>query len=342
MFEPKYEITPRLLAQIKQITRIISELNGSALPSVAMVELELKANSLSAYASTSIEGNPLPLTEVKKILKSQPREIRNSEREVINYNKALLDLSKKGSRGPIKFDQRFIVNAHSHIMSGLLDKFRCGKLRQEPVFVNDPKSGKPIYLPPDHGDVPGLMRELIDFVKDSEQRLDSLIVAGIYHKQFVIIHPFTDGNGRTARLTTKALLAKMGLDTFNLFSFENYYNSNVSRYFQNVGVTGNYYEIAKSVDFTEWLEYFTEGIIDELLRVEKELKTISLTPDTKLKKYHLKIIEYIKEHGFITDGDYGKLVKRAKATRNLDLKKLIDMKIIVRCGKGKSTYYKLS
>lgn len=341
MFQPKFTITPRLLENIKKIALIISDLNRCAFPRVVLMELERKANSLSAYASTSIEGNPLPLTEVKRILKTHPRQIRDSEREVLNYNKALQDLNELIRQGRVRFDRQFVLKVHSQIMSGLLDKFRCGKLRKEPVFVNDPKSRKPVYLPPDHGDVPGLMDDLVDFVKGNDGKIDPLIVSGIYHKQFVIIHPFIDGNGRTARLTTKALLAQMGLNTFNLFSFENYYNANVSRYFQRVGVSGNYYEIAAAVDFTEWLEYFTEGIIDELLRVEKELKTVSVTPETALKPYHLKIVGYIKEHGYITDADYGRLVKRAKATRNLDFKKLLDMKIIERLGKGKSTYYKL-
>ncbi len=68
-----------------------------------------------------------------------------------------------------------------------------------------------------------------------------------------------------------ALLASLGLNIFALFSFENYYNQNTSRYFRQVGVYGNYYEIAESVDFTPWLEYFSDGIIDELLRVEAEI-----------------------------------------------------------------------
>jgi len=100
----------------------------------------------------------------------------------------------------------------------------------------------------------------------------------------VIIHPFIDRNGRTARLATKVLLARMGLNTFNLFSFENYYNQNVTRYFQNVGLMGNYYDLKDDMDFTPWLEYFTDGIIDELLRVKKELEKETATPDTVLKK----------------------------------------------------------
>lgn len=169
--------------------------------------------------------------------------------------------------------------------------------------------------------------------------IDPLILAGIFHKQMVIIHPFMDGNGRTTRIATKVLLAKMGLNTFNLFSFENYYNQNVTKYFQMVGEYGDYNELEKSIDFTVWLEYFTGGLIDELLRVTKSLPEIGNTPDTRLEVHHLKILEYIKKNDFITDRNYADLTERAKATRTLDFQKLLDLGLIERIGKGRATYY---
>ena len=150
-----------------------------------------------------------------------------------------------------------------------------------------------------------------------------------------------DGNGRTARLATKVLLASMGLDTFNLFSFENYYNRNVGRYFEKVGVRNNYYDIKGKLDFTDWLEYFTDGIIDELLRVSKELQSTALTPETALRSHDKQIIDHIKKHGYITDKEYSGFSKRAKATRNKDFNRLIDLSLIEKKGKGKATYYKL-
>ncbi|OGF98671.1 hypothetical protein A2153_04225 [Candidatus Gottesmanbacteria bacterium RBG_16_38_7b] len=151
-----------------------------------------------------------------------------------------------------------------------------------------------------------------------------------------------DGNGRTVRLAIKALLADMGLNTFHLFSFENYYNQNVTNYFNIVGVLGNYYEIKDSIKFTAWLEYFTDGIIDELQRVKKELEKVTpLTPEKELLPHHQTIISYLKEKGFIKDRNYARLTNRAKATRILDFKKLMNMGIIERLGKGKNTYYTL-
>ncbi|MBI2612003.1 Fic family protein [Candidatus Gottesmanbacteria bacterium] len=339
MFQPQYTITDRLLGSIKRINTQVFDLNNRRFPHVVLVELEKTARAVSTYASTSIEGNPLPLTEVKKILKSKPVHIRESQREVLNYNQSLQELNQKLEKGKVRLSLDLVLKIQKQITEGLLPKFESGKLREKPVVVNDPRTGKVIYLPPDAKDVSSLVKDLIEFVNSNRYKIDPLILAGILHKQMVIIHPFMDGNGRATRLATKVLLAEMGLNTFNLFSFENYYNKNVTKYFQTVGEYGNYYELKGQIDFTPWLEYFTEGIIDELLRVQKLLPQVALNPQTSLQPHHLKILEAIAEKGFIADRDYAKLVDRAKATRALDFKKLIELGLIGRIGKGKATYY---
>lgn len=341
MFIPKYTVTNKLLGNIKRIAEIVTELNSRSFPKVALIEIERRAREISAFSSTSIEGNPLPLTDVKRILKNKLEHIRDSEREVLNYNKALIELDELIKKEKASFNIDLLCQIQKTIITGIIEKHCWGKIRKEPVFVNNPRTRKTVYLPPNHEDITSLLKEAFDFLGKNSKVIDPLILAGIFHKQFVIIHPFIDGNGRTARLATKVLLAKMGLDTFNLFSFENYYNQNITKYFEKVGVLGNYYDLKDKIDFTYWLEYFTDGIIDELLRVKKELEKEAITPDTVLKKHHQKIIDYIKEKGFITDKEYSQITKRAKPTRNLDFRKLIDLELIIKVGKGKATYYKL-
>lgn len=320
---------------------MVVQLNNRRFPNVVLVEFEKIAREVSSYASTSIEGNPLPLTEVKKILKSTPAHVRNSEKEILNYNKALQDLNQQLKKGKVNLSLSLILKIQGKISKGLLPKPESGQLRQKPVVVNNPRTGKVVFLPPNVKDVKTMMEELITFLKVNKKTVDLLIVAGIFHKQMVIIHPFMDGNGRVTRLATKVLLAEMGLNTFNLFSFENYYNKNITKYFQTVGEFGNYYELVDTIDLTPWLEYFTEGIIDELLRVQKLLPTIATMPDTELKPYHQAILNHIKRKGFIKDKDYAQLTDRAKATRALDFQKLLDLGLIERKAKGRATYYVL-
>lgn len=341
MFEPGYEITHALLENIKRIYSLTQGLNQRRFPHTVLVELQRDAEAVSSFASTSIEGNPLPLTDVKRILKTRPQNIRDSEREVLNYNEILKEINGKLAKAALPITLPLVLQIHKKVTYKLLPAFQSGKLRVDPVFVNDPRSGKTIYYPPDAKDVPVLIKELIHFVETNKSKIDPLILAGLFHRQMVIIHPFMDGNGRTTRLLTKVLIADMGLNTFNLFSFENYYNQNVTRYFQMVGLVGDYYDLAGRVNFSAWLEYFTGGIIDELLRVEKILPRATSSPKDELLPYHQQIMEVIKEKGFITDRDYARLVPRARQTRRLDFNRLIELGLIQREGKGKNTYYTL-
>jgi Fic family protein len=341
MFEPKYTITPKLLANLKRIAVLTADVNRRSFPRVVLVELQQRARALSSHTSTRIEGNPLPLTEVKKLLRTLPRNLRQSEREVVNYNAALQRLDERLKKGPPALSLQLLLGIHRTVMQGLQEPYHCGRLRAVPIVVNDPRSGETIYLPPDHRDVRPLVGDLLAFIAKNREALDPLILAALFHKQLVIIHPFTDGNGRTARLATKVLLAAMGLDTFPLFSFENYYNQNVTRYFQEVGVRGHYYELKDETDFTAWSEYFTDGILDELLRVSAEIGARAASPEVTPQSHHRKILEHIREHGFITDRDYAQLTDRAKATRALDFRRLMEWGMIERHGQGKNTHYKL-
>lgn len=337
MFAPRYQISPPLLATIKRITVLIHELNKRVFPAVALAQFQAEAEAVSTYASTSIEGNPLPLTEVRRLLKNQPDQVRQSELEVLNYNRVLVELSGQWAQ---PLTRELLLYIHQQVMNGLLPAHQVGRIRQDAVMVHNPRTGQVIYLPPDYADVPALVDDLLEFVRVNREGLDSVVLAGLFHKQLVIIHPFVDGNGRTTRLATNVLLAGLGINTFNLFSFENYYNQNVSRYFQQVGVLGNYYDLVGTLDFTPWLEYFAEGILDELLRVEKQLSTHQATPETTLQPYHLAILAHMDQHGFITDKVYAAMTDRAKATRTLDFNKLIEMGLLVRHGQGRNTHYR--
>ena len=338
MFKPKFTITNKLLLNIKNINSLIFDLNNRHFSNLILVEMEKLAREVSSYASTSIEGNPLPLTDVKRLIKTNPKNIRDTEREVLNYNKILKKINSSLKKGNAHFSLDLILKIHKGVVDGLLPDYDVGFLRKRPVFVNNPVLRKIVYWPSDHIDVPDLMNDLVLFIKSNRNNIDPIILAGIFHKQFVLIHPFIDGNGRTTRLATKVLLAEMGLNTFNLFSFENYYNKNVTKYFEFVGEIGDFYEISSKVDFTNWLEYFTGGIIDELLRVKKILD-IQTGRDISIFSHDEKILSFIEKHGSIKNNDYAKLVKRAKATRTKDLERLVKLGLIQMKAKGKATYY---
>ncbi len=340
---PKYTISNRLLSTIREIGESLGELKSFHLSDQDLTELEIEARELSSYASTSIEGNPLPLTDVKRLLKTQKEYVRDTEREVLNYNNALQCLYADVRSGKFTLDIKTLEKIQGQVVHGLMDNpAHYGKLRKAPVIIRNPrKVDEIVFIPPDSKDVRKLTGDLFTFIQSNIGKIDPIILAGIFHRQCVIIHPFIDGNGRTTRLLTTAILGKAGLDLFEIFSFENYYNHNITRYFRAVGLEGDYYDLQDKIDFSAWLEYFADGILDELRRVRKTLPE-QTGERPRLEPHHKKILDYIKKHGSITQREYGRISSRSLASRKLDFDKLLKLNLIKAKGTGRGTYYVLT
>ncbi|MBV1910992.1 MAG: Fic family protein [Kangiellaceae bacterium] len=343
IWQPQYTISNQLLLTIREIGESIGEIRAQNLTHSALAKLELNARELSSYASTSIEGNPLPLTDVKRLLKSRIETIRDTQREVINYNNALQALYKSVRNNRFKLTAKTLEKVQAQVVDGLMDNpFHCGTLRQDPVIIRNPrKVDEVVFIPPDAKDVKQLTQSLMAFVNQNVGKIDPIILAGIFHRQNVIIHPFIDGNGRTTRLLTTAILGNGGLDLFEIFSFEDYYNRNITRYFKAVGLEGDYYDLKDNIDFSTWLEYFSEGILDELRRIIKLLQVQSSTKP-RIETHHQQILDYLLEQGSITQREYGAISDRSLASRKLDFEKLTQLNLIQAKGIGRGTYYVLA
>ncbi len=337
MWSPKYTIRNRLLRTIREIGETLGTIKSQPISGQRLARLADDARALSSFASTSIEGNPLPLTDVKRLIKQAPGQIRDTEREVLNYNRALEWVQAKVGSGKFELSTQSIEKIQSMVVEGLMtNPYDIGHIRKDAVVIRDPRVlDSIVFMPPDHGDVAKLCDVLFAFVRENINELDPVLLAGLFHKQMVIIHPFMDGNGRSTRLMTSAILGMAGLDFWLMFSFEAYYNRNVTRYFQMVGEAGDYYDLKGKTDFSNWLEYFAEGILDELKRVQKSLpeKPLRLTPHFET------ILRYIDQHGSITQKEYGAISKRSLAARKKDFAKLADMGLIRRIGGGRSVHY---
>lgn len=340
---PKYTISNKLLSTIREIGESLGELKSIHLSDQDLAELEIEARELSSYASTSIEGNPLPLTDVKRLLKTHKENVRDTEREVLNYNKALQSLYADLRSGKFRLDIKTLEKIQGQVVQGLMDDpAHCGALRKAPVIIRNPrKIDEIVFIPPDSKDVKKLIGDLLKFIESNIGKIDPIILAGIFHRQCVIVHPFIDGNGRTTRLLTTAILGKSGLDLFEIFSFENYYNRNITRYFKAVGLQGDYYDLEDNIDFSAWLEYFADGILDELRRVRKTLPE-QKGAKPRLEPHHRQILAYIEKHGSITQREYGGISSRSLASRKLDFDKLVKLNLIKAEGVGRGTYYVLT
>ena len=140
IWTPKYNITDKLLFTMREIGEVIGEVKSYQLSGKVLARLELDARQLSTHASTSIEGNPLALTDVKRVLKSNKEHIRDTEREVLNYNLALQVLYSSVRKGTFKLNISTLEKTQKQVVDGLMDNpADCGRLRQAPVLIRNPR-----------------------------------------------------------------------------------------------------------------------------------------------------------------------------------------------------------
>ena len=205
-----------------------------------------------------------------------------------------------------------------------------------------------MYTGPEARSVKSLMADLVAWIHESEkQDVHPVIVAGVIHQEIAAIHPFADGNGRTARALATLVLYQRGYDFRRLFALEDYYNKDRMSYYnaENRAQGKSYQE---DMDFTMWLEYFTTGFLVEARKALEQVQSIGFGKVSRkseqifLDRDEIQIMDFLTTTGRVTSEDVVDILKLAKRSAQLKLKGLLDKKLIESQGKGPSTYYIIS
>jgi Fic family protein len=269
MFTPNFQITPALTKVLMDIEA--SRQAVSSLPITVPVLTSLRESSrlISTHYSTQIEGNRLTQEQVEDVLDGGtfPNRERD-EREVKNYYQALYFLDTLIKRKAGLLAEKDIQTLHGLVMDG---KKRPTAYRDGQNVIKDSGSGAIVYMPPEAKDVPDFMHELMGWINDaiSKKELPVPMIAAIAHYQFATIHPYYDGNGRTARLLTNLVLHKSDYGLKGIYSLEEYYARNLQAYYQalSVGESHNYYFGRVEADITTWVMYFCEGMANAFANI---------------------------------------------------------------------------
>ena len=226
-------------------------------------EMRRRARLRSTHFSTRIEGNRLTLAETESAIEAGRARFHGRERDVIevrNYWNALLRVEEWAGTGQ-PFTVELVQRLHALVERGSRARPRVWRDGQN--VIRDADSGAIVYLPPEARDVPVLMATLVEWVRLAEEELLPVpIIAGLAHYQFVTIHPYYDGNGRTARLLATFLLHRGGYGLQGLFSLEEHHARDLTAYYVSLAVHPhhNYYEGRAEADLTPWLEYFLDTL----------------------------------------------------------------------------------
>jgi len=283
------------------------QLGGSTHPKV-FFQLKHIFHTLESIGSARIEGNNTTIAEYIETKLTETKKVPPSIKEIQNIEKAMAFIEQNVNDCPI--NRAFLSEMHKMIVDGLLPPpegegdSTPGEYRKRNLTIN-----KSSHKPPEWLKVDDYMNELIDFVNREDSPKYDLLKAAIAHHRFVWIHPYGNGNGRTVRLFTYAMLVRTG------------FNVNIGRIINPTAVfcsnRSDYYNFLSEADkgtdegIMAWVEYVLKGLKEEIEKIDK------LSDYTFLRKeILLPTISHSLERKYITD------------VESKILKKVIDLQVI--------------
>lgn len=181
--------------------------------------------------SNQIEGNQLTVEQVTAVLGGQKIKGKSKDvKEIQNYHEAI-NYIERVSQDSSGIRPNDFYDVHQLVVKDVLQKKDSGCLRQVPVSIMNPASGDVIEECPEPHFLSDLMEDLWSWL-DQTKQLDPFLRAFSFHFLIVAIHPFVDGNGRTARLMQHLLLLKSGEDIARLIPSETVIVENKQNYYQ--------------------------------------------------------------------------------------------------------------
>lgn len=256
----KVTLTNEILKRISAVDENRFSLKTIELPQVTKNRLRKNSKEKSSYASNKIEGNPLTEEQANDAMERDPhKHFLKPEQEIRNYFLAL-DLLEEKLKVKEPFSKELLLEVQSKVEKGA-SKEKIGLRGEMPpgvlFAVYDSETGIPEYIPPEYTDIPKLLDELVEYVNTTDDH--PLIVAAVVHYQLVTIHPFEDGNGRTARLMSGYILDLNGYGFNGIGSLEEYFAYDPDEYYSSLqmGLPALYYSGRDNPPHPEiWINYF--------------------------------------------------------------------------------------
>lgn len=302
-FEPRFEITTEIASCLARIEAAKDSVINLPVTPEVLASLRETVRLRTTHYSTKIEGNRLSEPEVRQVIHGKEHfpGRKRDEQEVLGFY-AALDYVEQLASYKKNLDETSVKKIHALVMGNGRKQVRPTPYRDGQNVIRDGATREIVYMPPVAKDVPTLIRQLIKWL--AESKLSPPLKAGIAHYQYVTIHPYYDGNGRTARLLATLVLHKNGYSLKGTYCLEEYYSQTLADYYQalSLGLSHNYYFGRNEADITPWLNYFCEGMATSFEAIkhnaeeeEKKGKVDLQAPLMELEVSQRKTLELFKK-----------------------------------------------
>lgn len=313
--KPPYDITPKILKLISSISEKIGEVNANYLTKQSP-QLRKQNRIKTIHSSLRIEGNTLTEEQITALIEN--KRVIGPEKDVLEVLNAI-KVYEKLDRYKFSSDKSFL-KAHLDLMNGLIES--AGKYRKQGVGIV--KGTIVEHVAPPFENVPHLMKDLFEYLKDSDEL--TLIKSCVFHYEMEFIHPFLDGNGRMGRLW-QTLILMAEYPVFEFLPFETLISKTQDEYYKSLALSD---KSGKSTYFIEYMLGVIEKSLESLLnynnRVLKDVDRLEYFMNLGIKEFNRK--------------DYMNVFKDlSSATASRDLKKGMEMNMFESVGNLNKTKY---
>ena len=367
MFVPKYTITTEILKNVGLVEAAKEVIENAPMVPAWEAKFRDEARLRAAHYGTALEGNDLTMGEAKVILDKDVGTVEQASsegivarerdvQEVINYRN-VLEFTEKTSqeaakKGEFEYTVELMLEIHRLVVERIMPRDQIGKLREVQVVLKSSLTGEVGFRPPDFLEVPFLIDDFVRWLNSEYGKKEHPIIrAAVTHYILAAVHPFTEGNGRTARAFATLVLFAEGYDIKRLFALEEYFDKHADEYFGSLMEVSNQAHKLEDRDLTPWITVFTKALASELSRMKEKVRELSV--DTMIKKRQgtqvslserqMKIVEYLNTHGQITMAEArGVLPMVSEDTILREFKYLIEQNVVKKSGSTKAAKYILN
>lgn len=250
-YKPPFSITNKILSYVSSISEKIGRITTTSnLESKPHLRKNNRIRSI--HSSLKIEANSLTLGQVRDVING--KSVLGEQKEIQEVKNAYAAYERLSEIDPYNIQ-------HLKQFHGIMTKFlveESGEFRsgEEGVFNGD----QCIFMAPPAQFVPQLMSELFDWMREAQNNVHPLILSSVFHYEFVFIHPFSDGNGRMARLWQTAILSNWK-SIFEYIPVESQIEKFQAEYYEAISqchITG------ESTIFIEFMLSQTDKILDDI------------------------------------------------------------------------------
>ena len=316
---PPYMITDKMLNYVSDIMKKIGEANYFESLN-RYPELRRKSRIRSIHSSLAIENNQLSLFQVEDVING--KMVIGEQKDIQEVKNAYEAYEQIDKVNPYSVDD--LKKIHG-ILTFLIEK-DAGKFRNHGEAVYD--GNIQIFMAPPHKMVPTLMDNLFNWMIENKDKVNPLILSSVFHYEFVFIHPFHDGNGRTARIWQTAILSNWE-KAFTYLPIESMIKKNQEEYYK---VIDNCNKAGESTEFIEFMLKMINDTIDDVINSREMKDKLELL----LSENESKIIECIKRNVLIGAKDIIEQTSIADRTARRILSKLAENGMIEIVGNNQS------